>query len=247
MALRRNLDGRMPIIGLNMDQTFQVPSSKFQAPVLISELGTWKFAPARFTIRPMNLVSAFHSSVQKHSGKIVLYWGDREFSYAELWNQSVLVSQELRRKFQVKPGNHIGLWLKNCPEFVPMLFGILHAGAVAVPINNFLKPDEVSYILRDSGIDVLITDEELGAQFPALVAARPALRLLKIESLPWREAKDNQAVQGGLPEIPETALAILIYTSGTTGRPKARCFPMATCSTTSKAAISCSRPLRKTA
>src|SRR5436190_7824813 len=131
----------------------------------------------------MNLVSAFHSSTQKYADKTVLYWGDREFSYAALWNQSVLVSEQLRQQFKVQPGDHVGLWLKNCAEFVPMLFGILHAGAVAVPINNFLKPEEVNYILQDSGVDVLITDGELGAQFLTLAAARPALKLLKIESL----------------------------------------------------------------
>ena len=41
------------------------------------------------------------------------------------------------------------------------MFGILHSGAVVVPINNFLKPDEVSYILDDAEVDVVITDADL--------------------------------------------------------------------------------------
>ena len=75
------------------------------------------------------------------------------------------------------------MWLKNCPEFIPSLFGILRAGAVVVPINNFLKADEVNYILGDAGIDVLITDAELGTHHRALEAARPHLKIFRIEQL----------------------------------------------------------------
>src|ERR1039458_1019175 len=71
------------------------------------------------------------------------------------------VAAELTGKSGVKPGDRVALWLKNRPEFIPAVFGILSAGAVLVPINNFLKPDEVNYILKDGGIDVLITDDEL--------------------------------------------------------------------------------------
>src|ERR1043166_2979934 len=131
----------------------------------------------------MHLASAFADSAQKHAEKIALYWGEQEYSYAQLWGQSERVASELRQKLQVKAGDRVGLWLKNCPEFIPALFGILHAGAVVVPINNFLKPDEVKFILADAGIEVLITDAELGAHFPALKASTPNLQLLQIEEL----------------------------------------------------------------
>ena len=80
-----------------------------------------------------------------------------EISYAELLAQSQKVAAHLQNQFGVKPGDRVAIWLKNCPEFVAAVFGILHTGAVVVPINNFLKPAEVSYILNDGGIDVLIS------------------------------------------------------------------------------------------
>jgi long-chain acyl-CoA synthetase len=92
-----------------------------------------------------------------------------------------------------------------------------------VPINNFLKPDEVNYILNDAGIDVLIADAELMSHSRALVAARPGLRLLGIEGL---EKLWTPNGKGHAPETIHRAhsspndLAVLIYTSGTTGRPK---------------------------
>jgi long-chain acyl-CoA synthetase len=183
----------------------------------------------------MNLAGAFAQSVEAHSGKIALFWGEREYSYAELWRQSQFIATQLTQHFGVKSGDRVGLWLKNCPEFIPAFFGILHAGAAVVPINNFFKADEVSYILADAGIDVLVTDDELGTHHRALEARRPQLRLFRVEQLHarggerTRETKDlyhtvedsarEDAHPPGLGGA-ESELAVIIYTSGTTGRPK---------------------------
>jgi len=165
----------------------------------------------------MNLSRAFGISAQKHSAKIAMFWGEREFSYAELWTQSLAVAAILRDKFGVKAGDRVALWLKNCPEFIPALFGSLHAGAVVVPINNFLKPDEVNYILSDAGANVLITNAELRVYSPALTGARPNLKFLCVEefaSLTHHASRTTPASRN------EQDLAVIIYTSGTTGRPK---------------------------
>jgi len=171
----------------------------------------------------MNLVSAFAVSTNKHPEKSALFWDSSTFSYRDLWNQSVLICDELQCRFGLKRGDRVGLWLKNCPEFIPSLFAILNAGAVAVPINSFLKPDEVNYILSDAGIDLLITDAELAGHFPSLKSARPGLQLfqtseMKAASGPSKEASSLMANVSS--SLNESDLAVLIYTSGTTGRPK---------------------------
>ena len=174
----------------------------------------------------MNLVSAFAGSVEKQPEKSALYWGDRAYSYRDLWNQSTFVSQQLQKRFGLQSGARVGLWLKNCPEFIPAFFGILHAGAVAVPINSFLKADEVAYILNDAGIDVLLTDAELETHFDALAASRPGLQLFQAREItsfsnqPAASAKAHSLITHHLLSITESDLAVLIYTSGTTGRPK---------------------------
>ena len=134
----------------------------------------------------MNLASAFAASVEKRSEKIAIYWGETELSYAVVFGQVCTVVAALTGKLGVKPGDRVALWMKNCPEFVPAVFGILSAGGVVVPINNFLKPAEVSYILNDSGANVVITDSELSAHFPELAAARPLLKMLKVEEFAGR-------------------------------------------------------------
>ncbi len=164
----------------------------------------------------MNLASAFAAAAARHRNKIALYWGEREYSYRELSDDTARVAGLLQDRMGVKPGDRVGLWLKNCPEFIPALFGVLHAGAVVVPINNFLKPAEVSYILNDAGARVIITDAALAANLPALQAECPGLQCVQVEEfaggMDWPEAR--------LPSSAEGDLAVIVYTSGTTGRPK---------------------------
>ena len=171
----------------------------------------------------MNLAEAFDQSVAKHPQKPAVFWDEKEFTFATLQSQSLAVAAELTHKFNVKPGDRVGLWLKNRPEFIPALFGIFNTAAVVVPINNFLKPDEVGYILADGGIDVLITDTELGVHFSALSATRPSLRMLNIEETvalaSTRSAENFQPSTFNL-QPSKKDLAVIIYTSGTTGRPK---------------------------
>lgn len=168
----------------------------------------------------MNLADAFTQCVEQRPQKVAVFWGESELPYATLLAQSLATARHLAQEFKVQPGDRVGLWLKNRPEFIPGLFGILNAGAVVVPINNFFKPAEVSHILDDAGIDVLITDDELGVHFPALASTRPSLKLLRIE-IAVAESVGAKGASAALP-LPrsEADLAVIIYTSGTTGRPK---------------------------
>jgi long-chain acyl-CoA synthetase len=165
----------------------------------------------------VNLATHFFDSAQRHAAKTAVFWGDEQFTYAQLRDQTARVAQHLARDLGVRPGDRVAVWLNNCPEFITALFGALQAGAVVVPVNCFLKAEEVGYILGDSGTDVLISEEALAGAHGRLTAERPSLRVLKKESFP--------AAAGPVPDVAAPArtledLAVLIYTSGTTGHPK---------------------------
>lgn len=171
----------------------------------------------------MNLVRALDNSVQRHRHKEALFWGEHAYTYEAVWNQVIRLGAYLAADMDIKPGDRVGLWLRNCPEFIPAFFSILQAGGIAVPINNFLKAEEVSYILNDAGINVLLTDAQLGAaHFAELSANRPGLRLCVVhDRLPELLACPSTVnPPSGGREATESDLAVLIYTSGTTGRPK---------------------------
>ncbi|MEY2411147.1 MAG: long-chain acyl-CoA synthetase [Verrucomicrobiota bacterium] len=171
----------------------------------------------------MNLAIAFAASAERNARKTAIFWGDQEHCYELLHAQACHVGAVLRERMGVRPGDRVGLWLRNCPEFVPALFGVFIAGAVVVPISNFLKPDEIGYILADADIDVLITDASMAEHESALSAARPQLRFWRVEELAQPEHQAAALLANrpeGIPEAQSEDLALIIYTSGTTGRPK---------------------------
>src|SRR6185436_8757671 len=169
----------------------------------------------------MNLASAFAVSAVRQGRKTAIYWGDQEHSYDVLHQQAIAWGALLRRDGSVQHGERVGLWLRNRPEFVPALFGIFHAGAVVVPISNFLKPEEIAFILADADIRVVITDAAAQEHLTALQALRPQVHFLRIED--FDAASDTGPAATGSVSTEHRSsddLALIIYTSGTTGRPK---------------------------
>jgi long-chain acyl-CoA synthetase len=166
----------------------------------------------------MNLASAFAEAAAQNGGKTAIYWGDNEYSYRQLDRQTAWLADQLRRKFHVNPGDRVALWLRNRPEFVVALFAILRVGGIVVPINNFLKAEEVAFMLEDAGIRVLMTESDLAPAVPLLLTRIPQLETLLVEELPG----DIQDLPPGeqLPQRQASDLAFIIYTSGTTGKPK---------------------------
>ena len=165
----------------------------------------------------MNLATAFAASAEKHPAKTAVFWGDSEFSYEKLQAHVRSLAARLQNDFCVTPGDRVGLWLRNCPEFITALFGVLQAGGVVVPINNFLKPDEVGYILADAGAKVLISESATHREQSELSAKLPGLNFCRVDEL----ADSARTTTAPAPaERIETDLALIIYTSGTTGRPK---------------------------
>jgi long-chain acyl-CoA synthetase len=164
----------------------------------------------------MNLALAFAQSARSDLSKTALFWGDVRFSYGQFWEQTLGVAQRLQSSLGVRRGDRVGLWLRNCPEFVPVLFGIWQAGAVAVPINNFLKPAEVQFILADAGIETVILDESMKDGFAKLASERPGLKAFFVESMAGQAGQGTAA----RADMEERDLAVIVYTSGTTGHPK---------------------------
>lgn len=168
----------------------------------------------------VNLHSAFHASVAANSDKTALYWAEAEFSYAHFRREAAAVSRVLRERFGVRPGDRVGLWLRNRPEFVSALFGVLGADAVAVPVNTFLKPNEVAYMLADAGVTVLLTEASLAEAEAELKSSLSSLQTLHAEEFHRIPAGFTASESPSSSHRTADDLAVLIYTSGTTGQPK---------------------------
>jgi len=81
----------------------------------------------------------------------------------------------------VQPGEHVGILLTTCPEFVEILFGAAMAGAVVVPVNARYQAPELAFLIRDADLASLVTTgrvadtldfgQRLHAALPSLAAA----------------------------------------------------------------------------
>ena len=166
----------------------------------------------------MNLASAFTLAVGQNGGKTAVYWGDDQYSYSRLDDLVAWLAGQLKRQFHVQPGDRVAIWMRNRPEFVVALFAILRAGGVVVPINNFLKSEEVGFILQDAGSHVLVTESELAAAIPSLSTRIPQLESSLVED--WPGEPQPPPSDELVPPRQASDLAFIIYTSGTTGKPK---------------------------
>jgi long-chain acyl-CoA synthetase len=131
-------------------------------------------------------------------------------SYAALTARVSKLSFCLRNKLALRPGDRVGLAMKNCPQYHEVLFACWHAGLVAVPMNAKLHAKEFAYILENSAAKLCFTTSDLQTTVPSslCVSDREYEALFGSESM--EEPYESK------PEDP----AWLFYTSGTTGVPK---------------------------
>jgi len=160
----------------------------------------------------MNLALWLVRSAQRHGERAAIGHGlERWCSYAQFARRAAALSAWLRSQ-GVAPGDRVGLFQANRPEYLVAMWGIWWAGAAAVPINAKLHPREVAWILQHSGARLAFVE---AAQRDDLAAAGVTAALH--DRLPPLD--DAGAVDEPV-ERSDTDPVWLFYTSGTTGRPK---------------------------
>ncbi|UCH81696.1 MAG: long-chain fatty acid--CoA ligase [Nitrospiraceae bacterium] len=159
----------------------------------------------------MTLSSVLSETAKKHPKKIGIKFRERNVTYAEMDNRAGLCAGGIYA-LGVGPGDRVAILMKNCPEYIIAYFSIIRAGAIAVPINTFLTPDEVIYILNDCACRLLIYDESFAGHE---VRAKESIRTLN--SVMFDDIPENKAE---FHTGSDDDIAVFLYTSGTTGFPK---------------------------
>jgi long-chain acyl-CoA synthetase len=142
---------------------------------------------------------------------------------------------ELLQSWGIKRGDRVALVSENRWEWPVVDFAVLAIGAVDVPLYQTLTPEQMGYILRDSGTKAIIVSTK--QQYAKLVAAGEISTLEHVAvmdegefegavSLPeiFKRAPELEAQDAGFNALVKEAkpeeLATIVYTSGTTGDPK---------------------------
>ncbi len=128
----------------------------------------------------------------------------------------------------IKKNDKVPIYVGNSLEYVIALLGIQKIGAVPVPINTFLKEDEIAFILNDVEANTMVASAKFADNIKN-IREKTSIKKIIWEGEPdiidennisFKEILANiephEAIK--LPELDD--LAVIIYTSGTTGKPK---------------------------
>jgi acyl-CoA synthetase (AMP-forming)/AMP-acid ligase II len=143
-------------------------------------------------------------------------------SYGELERRSVQLARVLRQA-GLRPGDVVALLTENGLRALEVYWAALRSGLYITAVNYRLKPDEMAYIVNDSGAAALIVSAEQAATATAVadLTAAVTLRLAFGGSVSGYDSYEET-----IAAAPDTPLgdqpqgATMLYSSGTTGRPK---------------------------
>ena len=128
----------------------------------------------------------------------------------------------------IQKGQKVAILLMNCLEWLPIYFGILKAGAVAVPLNFRYTAQEIDYCLKKADVDVLFFGPEFIGRVEDIVPSigRDRLLLFVGETCPSFAEDYHRATANCSSAAPKVLVddedeGAIYYSSGTTGFPKA--------------------------
>lgn len=154
----------------------------------------------------------FEQQAQQLPHTLAVQSGANQISYGELNARANQLANRLVR-LGVEPNTLVGICLERSPEFVWAALSILKAGAAYVPLDPNYPLDRLSFMLNDSGVKVLLTQQQYLNQVPI-----SGVEIICLDT-DWQNIAQESS--GDLPNrTTGDHLAYVIYTSGSTGKPK---------------------------
>jgi len=170
------------------------------------------------------------ASAERRPDAEALVHGSTRLAYREVQRRVAGLAEGLHR-IGVERGDRIGIYLDASVPQALSIFGVSGSGAVFVPINSLLFPDQVAHIARDCGMKAIISTSEKLASLASVLKEIPSLEFLVVAgepgpldvALPLHSFEELCAVEppaGRREAAIEKDLAAILYTSGSTGKPK---------------------------
>ncbi|MBK5406978.1 non-ribosomal peptide synthetase [Pseudomonas sp. TH34] len=148
---------------------------------------------------------------QQVSERTALVWQDGSLTFAQLHTQANRLAHYLRDK-GVGPDVCVAIAAERSPQLLIGLLAIIKAGGAYVPLDPDYPAERLAYMLKDSGVQLLLTQTSLLEQLPTAEGVCViAMDSLKLDS--WPTHAPGLHLNGD-------NLAYVIYTSGSTGQPK---------------------------
>lgn len=171
-------------------------------------------------------ISTLYQRLVKAAGSVshpAIIEDQTQWTYADLKEKSARLASSLTQK-GIQPGDKVAIMLMNQKEYIVSFLALRLLGAVVVPINIQMPPDDIRFVIVHSETKMIITNPTFAPNFSAF-----PIPLLVTHSDDPHLPSWEDAVNQGSPEFSAKAsnaeltypdLHVLIYTSGTTGQPK---------------------------
>ncbi|SEA21406.1 benzoate-CoA ligase [Thalassobacillus cyri] len=159
--------------------------------------------------------------------KTAIICGDEELTYQQVQSLMNQFGNALK-SIHVEIENRILISTADCPEFVASFFGALKIGAVPIPVNNKIQPQDYEYFLNHSRAKVFVVHKDIWEEIKEYKSRFLFLKhvIVLSDETPYTEEIDfYEFINNRSPEL-ETAYtssedtAFWLYSSGSTGKPK---------------------------
>jgi amino acid adenylation domain-containing protein len=154
----------------------------------------------------------FEAQVEETPDAIAVIFETEQLTYQELNARANQLAHYLQ-KLGVKPEVLVGICVERSLEMVIGLLGILKSGGAYVPLDPAYPPERLNFILKDTQVSVLLTQQHLIENLP-----QHPTRLFCLDT-DWENVA-QQSSQKPISKCTIDNLAYIIYTSGSTGQPK---------------------------
>jgi amino acid adenylation domain-containing protein len=154
----------------------------------------------------------FEEQVERSPSSVAVVFEGEQLTYRELNARANQLAHYLR-SLGVGPEVLVGICVERSFDMIIGLLGVLKAGGAYVPIDPAYPTDRIAYMLDDSRLPVLLTQQKLVASLPEHQA-----RVICLDC-DWQEISVMPELPPQSDVTPEN-LAYVIYTSGSTGKPK---------------------------
>lgn len=150
---------------------------------------------------------------------------ERNWSFRAIADRAGQIANYLKA-LGVRPGERVLFSVLDGADFPALFLGAMRMGAIALPINSYLKPDDYAYYIRDSACVAVIVDHSLAPVIKSIRADLPALRHViatgqPVDGLPFLD-NEIDSLSANCPAYPTDPddMAFWLYSSGSTGSPK---------------------------
>lgn len=169
----------------------------------------------------MNLANLLMRAARTYGHRPAVSSGlEVSLNYESLAQRSASLAAGLTERLGLKKGDHVAVIMKNCPQYLEVLFGLWFAGLTAVPVNAKLHPNEFAFILDHSGSKACFTTPDLVEKVAPLAADVDDLGTIISTGETDYDRLFSRPGHGSPEDLLPDDVAWLFYTSGTTGRPK---------------------------